>query len=478
MTDIPFHPLANIFPLIEGQHFRALVEDIREHGLREPIILFEGQILDGRNRYRACHAAQAECRFETFAGADPVAFVCSKNIHRRHLDASQLAMAGARLATLKPGRPASAEETPPIGGVSTAKAAELMNVGARSIERAREVLERGASELVAAVDKGLVAVSAAADALSMPVEEQRRVVEQVEAGKRNAVQTALKQIRRAQRERALADKQLALPDRKFGVVLEDFEWDDEVYSRETGMDRHASNHYPTAKTAHTPEEIVEATKDRWETAAADCVCGMWTTNQHLDIALRVLALRGFTYRSNFVWGKPKISTGRWNRSKHEIMLIGARGNIPAPAPGTQFESLLPGDVHEHSVKPDWQYEIFERHYPNLPKIELNARRARPGWYAWGLDAPKDPQANGSIASRGTETAVEQSAEASAGMKPLPSRLADGRTSDSSSSETDGQAEAASAVSATEFDPVTGEIIEDDGSIPAFLRREPIQQAAE
>jgi ParB-like chromosome segregation protein Spo0J len=54
---ISFHPLAEVFPLIEGDDFDELVRDIREHGLREPIVLLGKQILDGRNRYRACVAA-------------------------------------------------------------------------------------------------------------------------------------------------------------------------------------------------------------------------------------------------------------------------------------------------------------------------------------------------------------------------------------------------------------------------------------
>ena len=56
------HPLADLLPLIHGVEFDALVEDIREHGLRVPITIFDGKVLDGRNRVRACDAAGVEPR--------------------------------------------------------------------------------------------------------------------------------------------------------------------------------------------------------------------------------------------------------------------------------------------------------------------------------------------------------------------------------------------------------------------------------
>ena len=90
---IKFHPLADIFPLMEGEEFDALVADIKTNGLQDDITLHDGMILDGRNRYRACLAvgwSQSEIRERCFTypySIDPLAHVISANIHRRHLTA-------------------------------------------------------------------------------------------------------------------------------------------------------------------------------------------------------------------------------------------------------------------------------------------------------------------------------------------------------------------------------------------------------
>jgi N6-adenosine-specific RNA methylase IME4 len=203
---------------------------------------------------------------------------------------------------------------------------------------------------------------------------------------RNDISGAIKKQKRETREKILGGIQCAMPTKKYGVIVEDFEWDHQTWS-ELGRDRAAENHYPVAKDAHAAAEIVERTKERFECAAPDCVLWMWTTLQHAAIAMDVLRLRGFEYCSQYAWHKDKIGLGYWSRSKHEILLIGVKGNIPCPAPGTQWPSIILSPRDEHSAKPECFLEMIEGYFPSLPKIELNRRGPpRPGWDAWGNEA--------------------------------------------------------------------------------------------
>jgi len=193
--------------------------------------------------------------------------------------------------------------------------------------------------------------------------------------------TAEKKARRAEREAELGARQVALPAKRYGVIYADPEWRFDVWSRGTGLDRSADNHYPTSDL----EEIMA--RDVPSIAAEDCVLFLWATAPMLPQALEVMRAWGFAYKSNIVWAKDRIGAGYWFRNQHEHLLVGTRGDIPAPAMGTQTPSLIHARVGEHSAKPEAFHELIERHFPSLPKIELNARRSRPGWDLWGNEAP-------------------------------------------------------------------------------------------
>lgn len=377
-----FHELANVFPLIEGDEFAALVADIGKQGLLEAIVLLDGKILDGRNRYRACLEAGVEPHFEDFDGEDPVAFVVSKNVARRHLDESQRALAAARIATLQRGRP---ETKSPIGEIKTqAEAAQILNVGKRSVERARDVLDQGEATLVKAVEQGRVSVSAAADVATLPKQEQAEIVakgekEILEAAKRIRAQKS--EAKREERIERIAEIAVGNRDLNTGkiypVIYADPPWQYDYSPTEV---RAIENHYPTMSL-----EQIKALPIG-NIVSDDAILFMWATSPKLREAFQVLEAWGFEYRSSAIWVKNQLGMGYYFRQQHELLLIATRGSMPAPAPADRPRSVFTSDRTEHSAKPAEFAEFIERMYPTLPRIELFCRSPRHGWDVWGNQA--------------------------------------------------------------------------------------------
>lgn len=171
-----FHEFANVFPLLEGKEFDALLRDVRDHGIREPVVIYEDKILDGRNRWNVCQVLGIEAPTRQFDGSDALEFVVSLNLHRRHLTTSQRSMIGARIANLKGrGRPA---EIASYEAISESTAAKMMKVGRSSVQRAGQVIESAAPEVARAVERGEITVKVAADIANAPREEQVEAVAQ------------------------------------------------------------------------------------------------------------------------------------------------------------------------------------------------------------------------------------------------------------------------------------------------------------
>jgi N6-adenosine-specific RNA methylase IME4 len=377
-----FHPLADIFPLVEGTEFDELVADIKANGLHEPIVVFEDKILDGRNRYRACMAAGIEPTFTAYTGDDPVGYVISLNLRRRHLDESQRAMVAAKLATLKDGQRADLVEGLPIG-----RASDLLNVGERSVARAREVQEHGTPELVRAVERGEVSVSAAADVATLPKAEQQEIVARGEREILRAAQdirARKAEIRRAERIERLVEiskgnAPLGIKQQTYPIILADPPW---RYEHPTfSLSREIEEHYPTLAL----EEICALPVTRL--ASESALLFLWVPPPKLAECFKVIEAWGFEYRTGLVWIKHAIGMGNYVRQQHEHLLIARRGEIPLPEPTNRPSSIIEAPRREHSRKPDEAHELIERMYPELPKIELFARYARPGWDCWGNEIP-------------------------------------------------------------------------------------------
>jgi len=394
----PVHPAATLFPMMDAEALAALADDIREHGQREPVILFHGAVLDGRNRLRACELAGVEPRFESRddIGDSPAAFVLSLNLLRRHLDESQRAMVGARAKPLFEAE-ASARQRGGQGGIllpanlpgatgtrgeAREHAAAQVSVSPRSVEHASKVLAHGAPALVAAVDRGEVAVSTAAEiARALPVAEQTELVARGE----KEILRASKEIRARRAEERRDERMetlatIATGNRgldgvgTFPVIFADPPW---RYDYAETDNRAIENQYPTMAIEDICALPVASI------ATDDCVLFLWATSPKLIEALDVVKAWGFTYKTCMVWAKDKIGMGYYARQQHELLLIATRGAPPTPAPADRPSSVITAARGEHSAKPDEFYAVIERMYPTLPKIELFCRSPRDGWSAWG-----------------------------------------------------------------------------------------------
>lgn len=124
-------------------------------------------------------------------------------------------------------------------------------------------------------------------------------------------------------------------------------------------------------------------------ATSDSLLFLWSTAPMLEGALRVMRAWGFSYRTSIVWCKDRMGTGAWVRSQHELLLLGRRGDFPAPSLGTQPRSVIHARRGAHSEKPDEVHAMIERTYPGRRYLELFARRQRDGWTTWGNDPALD-----------------------------------------------------------------------------------------
>lgn len=188
--DRDVHPAASVFPLNPPAPQRALEGSIAATGLLHPIVLLGEEILDGRNRLRACLAIDVDPSFQQVAAdVDPVDYVLRANLHRRHLTGSQRALAAARLTALAHGRPSGKRRQ--NCSFSAQQSAKLFGVSTRLVRSARSVRRGGVPELVRAVERGDLSVGRAEAVARVPREEQSGLLERFGAAPNKAEKDAI-----------------------------------------------------------------------------------------------------------------------------------------------------------------------------------------------------------------------------------------------------------------------------------------------
>jgi len=346
-----FHPIANIFPLMDGQSYKDLVNDIGQSGLINPVVIHEGKILDGRNRYRACSELGIEPDCVTYAGDNPLGYVISLNLVRRHLDESQRAMIAARMANIALGDNQHTLQGASIDApISQTEAASLLNVSRPSVQRARQVLEHGTPELIEAVDRGEIPVS--------------RAVTEI---KRTEAIAKLEDIKVQEAKAAIG---------LYDVVVIDPPWDMQKIERDVAPNQVAFD-YPTM----TDDEI----RDLRIPCAETCHVWLWTTHKKLPFAFELLKAWGLKYVCTFVWKKPggfqPFGLPQYNC---EFALYAHRGS-PLFTETKRFMVAFDAPRGEHSEKPGDFYDVIKRVTAGR-RLDMFNRRKIDGFDGWGNEA--------------------------------------------------------------------------------------------
>ncbi|ELQ8318129.1 hypothetical protein R2571_007052 [Pseudomonas aeruginosa] len=171
---LEFHPFAQLFPLITGEEYSALKQNIAERGQQVPILLFDGKILDGRNRYNCCQELGIQAEYEDYLGPDALEHVLSLNLYRRQLTVAQRALVAAEFSSLR----RCTESSGTVKQLGVDEAARLMAVSPRSVSSATKVVKDGARELVEGIRQGAITVSAAELLCQLDHDMQRKLCEE------------------------------------------------------------------------------------------------------------------------------------------------------------------------------------------------------------------------------------------------------------------------------------------------------------
>jgi transposase len=216
-AELSAHPLSELFPRMDAEELDSLGEDIKANGLKEAIWLFEDKILDGNNRYSAglkigYRFKETDFRqFDPKVQGDPLAFVVSQNLHRRHLTESQRATIAATLVTTKLGFNQYTRT-----GVTNEQAAKMLGVSVAIVKMAKDVAAKATPQIKEQVQKGELRLAAAKQIIKKPKEEQQAELERVKAEAQKRKDDA-----KAKRDAAKAGKPTTSKEPKTNQAMKD-----------------------------------------------------------------------------------------------------------------------------------------------------------------------------------------------------------------------------------------------------------------
>lgn len=373
----------NIFPEMQDEDYQRLVNDIKTNGFdeKQPVYLFEGEVLDGWNRQRACNELNVKPIYRQYEGTneDALMFVLRTN-KRRNLTSNQW----ATIAAEAEGIIEVIKHETEIARREKIRASQIEN-NSNSEKQTWQLIdtsekkqpERSSQKLAETFNTNRTYVT---QAIKLK-KENPEVFEQVKRGEKTF--SDIKKEEKKEARKQLIEKQIEdietgkLPELKglYDVISVDPPW---PYGREYDPNgSRVANPYP--------EMSIEDIKAIEMPFTENSVCFLWTTHQFLPSAFEILKQWGFDYKATLVWNKEKIGMGAWFRMQCEFCLVGIKGSPYWE--NTTERDILSEPRREHSRKPDTFFSMVEKVTIGR-RLEYFSREPRTGWDVFGNDTEK------------------------------------------------------------------------------------------
>jgi N6-adenosine-specific RNA methylase IME4 len=356
--------LESLIPPLLNEEFKQLERNILEEGIRDPLITWNGILIDGHNRYRI--AQEHDLNYETiekeFENINRVKeWMIHNQFGRRNLSNYQRSVLALQLEDVF--REKAKENQGKRTDISQ------ISVESKPIDTQKEVAK------IANVSHDTIAKVKKIEATATP-----EVKEKLNTGQMS-INEAYKEIKKEEVElkrkeiRETFEKQdVEIKDKKYRIIYADPPW---KYGNAMPLGTTEPQDYYLLMDTH--EICAMPIKDITE---KDAVLFLWSTSPHLPEALEVAKAWGFTYKTTFIWDKIKHNMGHYNSVRHEILLVCTKGAC-TPDVKRLFDSVVSEERTEHSKKPNVFREIIETIYTYGNKIELFARITPEGWDVFG-----------------------------------------------------------------------------------------------
>ena len=366
---LPIHDLALLFPPMTDEELGNLRADISANGVHQPIAVWKGSIIDGRHRYQICNELGIEPPIRHVEDdADPVRFVISANMHRRHLNESQRGFVWSELRSF------TKLSDRRVSSMTQEEASTVLGVGKGTLTKSNRVLKNGSDGVKDAVRQGILRVDDAAQMVDRPHEVQEFAVRAVESGEARTAVAAVNMMERS----ILAENPPELPDGLYRTVVIDPPWPMTKINREVRPNQQGFD-YPTMPI----EEI--ASMDIGSRLADEAHVFLWTTQKFLPAAFDILGSWNLNYRFTMVWHKPGgIQVHNYPQFNCEFVVVGTKGS-PMFTDLKAFNTAFHADRQGHSVKPDEFYDLLRR-VTAEPRLDMFSRREIDGFETWGNEA--------------------------------------------------------------------------------------------